>query len=234
MLNEEDHLRLQTIRAALRLDDAWESARAVDDALEHGLDFAASEAYGYLTACPTNVGTGLRASVMLHLPALVHLKQIEKVFRAATKTGLTVRGFYGEGTMASGDLYQISNQVTLGLTEDDILHNLSAMLPKMIEYEEACRRELSSRGRVKLEDKVHRGRAILGAARTLSSEEAMLHLSSVRLGIVLGILGDVDLQRVNELFVLTQPAHLQKREGRALEPEERDVRRAEFVREMLA
>ncbi len=233
MVNEEDHLRIQAIRSSLALRDAYRVAVEVDRQLEQELDFAASNRHGYLTACPTNVGTGMRASVMLHLPALVHLKQIEKVFRAASRTGLTVRGFYGEGTMASGDLYQISNQITLGKTEDEILDGLRQMLPKILEYEDICRRELSTRGRTKLEDKCHRALAILRSARCLTSEEAMQFLSSVRLGIVIDILQGVDLRRVNELFVLTQPAHLQQLEGRALEPEERDVRRATFVREHI-
>jgi protein arginine kinase len=234
MVNEEDHLRIQTIRSALGLEDAWRLAVDVDRALEKDLEYAATSQHGYLTACPTNVGTALRASVMLHLPALVQLKQIEKVFHAAAKTGLAVRGFYGEGTMASGDLYQISNQVTLGSTEEEILKNLHGMLPQIIEYEDRCRQELSSRGRLKLEDRVHRALATLRAARMLSSEEAMQYLSAVRLGIVLGILAGVDLARVNELFVLTQPAHLQKFEGRALSTDERDARRASFVRAVLS
>ena len=234
MINEEDHVRIQAIRAGLALDEAWQRAVTVDHELESHLEFAASTTHGYLTACPTNVGTGLRASVMLHLPALVHLKQIEKVFHAASRTGLTVRGFYGEGTMASGDLYQISNQRTLGHTEEEILESLNRMLPRILEYEEMCRRELSSRGHVKLEDKVHRALAILRSARTLTSEEAMQYLSSVRLGVVMGILGKVELSLLNELFVLTQPAHLQKLEERDLGPDERDVRRASFVRGALA
>ena len=144
-----------------------------------------------------------------------------------------MRGFYGEGTMASGDLYQISNQVTLGRTEEEILANLRDMLPRILEYEEVCRQELANRGRVKLEDKVHRSLALLRSARTLSSEEAMQFLSGVRLGIVMDILPDVGLGTVNELFVLTQPAHLQKLEGRALDAEQRDVRRAAYVRQSL-
>ena len=234
MINEEDHVRIQSIRAGLALEEAWQHALKVDHELERNLEFAASNKFGYLTACPTNVGTGLRASVMLHLPALVHLKQIEKVFHAASRTGLTVRGFYGEGTMASGDLYQISNQVTLGHTEEEILQSLRTMLPRILEYEEMCRAELASRGQLKLEDKVHRALAILRSARTLTSEEAMQYLSAVRLGFVMEILKNVDLSSLNELFVLTQPAHLQKLEGRELDPDERDVRRAAFVRSTLA
>lgn len=234
MVNEEDHLRIQSIRSSLSLEEAWERAVAVDRELEKDLDYAATNEYGYLTACPTNVGTGLRASVMLHLPALVHMKQIEKVFHACSRTGLTVRGFYGEGTMASGDLYQVSNQVTLGRTEEEILENLRGMLPRILEYEDVCRQQLLSRGRLRLEDKVHRSLATLRAARMLTSDEAMQFLSGVRLGVVLGIVDDLGLKDVNELFVLTQPAHLQKVEGRVLEPEERDALRAQYVRRALA
>lgn len=234
MINEEDHLRIQAVRSSLALNEAYDIAVSVDRNLEQEVEFAASNRFGYLTSCPTNVGTGLRASVMLHLPALVHLKQIERLFRAANRTGHTVRGFYGEGTMASGDLYQISNQVTLGRTEDETLAGLREMLPRFIAYEEQCREELGTRGRLKLEDKCHRALAILRAARTLSSDEAMKYLSAVRLGAVLGILDEVSLPRVSELFVLTQPAHLQKLEGRPLEPEERDTRRAAFVRACLS
>lgn len=234
MVGEEDHIRIQAIRAGLSIEEAWQQALGVDHELERHVAFAASAQYGYLTACPTNVGTALRASVMLHLPALVHLQQIEKVFHAASRTGLTVRGFYGEGTMASGDLYQISNQVTLGRTEEDILTSLRTMLPRILEYEELCRQELASRGRIRLEDKIHRALAILRSARTLTSEESIQYLSSVRLGVVMGLLEEVDLADLSELFVLTQPAHLQKLEGRELDAEERDVRRAAYVRARLA
>jgi protein arginine kinase len=235
MVNEEDHIRIQAIRSSLCLEETYRKALDVDLALERALDFAASQRYGYLTACPTNVGTGLRASVMLHLPAMVRMKQIEKLFNAARKTGLTVRGFYGEGTMASGDLYQISNQVTLGVTEEEILETLERILPKILDYERRCREELvSERRQLRLEDACHRGLAMLRAARILSTEEAMQSLSAVRLGIVTGLLGGVSLERINELFVLTQPAHVQKLGGRQLAPPERDAARADFVREHLA
>lgn len=233
MVNEEDHLRIQALRASMALEEAFLAARDVDVALESKVPFAFTKKHGYLTACPTNAGTGLRASVMLHLPALVHLKQIDRVFQAASRTGLAVRGFNGEGTPAVGDLYQISNQVTLGRSEEEVLDDLKKMLPRMLEYEDRCRQELATRGRVKLEDKVHRALAVLRAARTITSEEAMQHLSAVRLGVVLDLLPGLDLQRVSELFVLSQPAHLQKLEGRALEAEERDVRRATFLRARL-
>jgi protein arginine kinase len=235
MVNEEDHLRIQAIRASLSLDEAYARAVRIDRLLEREVEFAASTQFGYLTACPTNVGTGMRASVMLHLPAMVQMKQIEKLFHAANQTGLTVRGFYGEGTMASGDLYQISNQVTLGCTEEQILKELQKILPTILEYERRCREELlSDRRRLRLEDRCQRALATLRAARILSTDEAMQHVSAVRLGLVSGVLGGgIDLARVNALFVLTQPAHVQKIHGRAAEPAERDVLRAQLVRRTL-
>jgi protein arginine kinase len=234
MVNEEDHLRIQAIHSGLSLQDAWEDARRVDVSMEQGLPYAVSPTYGYLTACPTNVGTGLRASVMLHLPALVTAKQIDKVFQAASRTGLAVRGFYGEGTMASGDFYQISNQVTLGVAEEDILRSLERMLPTILEYERKVRRYLLADRRTRLEDKVHRALAILRNARMMASEEAMELLSAVRLGVVLGIADGPPVRAVNELFVLIQPAHLQKQAGRELESDDRDALRASLLRKALA
>ena len=234
MVNEEDHLRIQSIHSSLALEEAFEEALRVDNELEQRVEFAASTRYGYLTACPTNVGTGLRASVMLHLPAMVQMKQIEKLFQAAQQTGFAVRGFYGEGTMASGDLYQISNQITLGRTEREILDGLLRLLPSIMEYERRCRAELTSRKRrLKFEDRCHRALATLKAARLLTTEEAMQFLSLVRLGGVLDVFDDLSIQRVNELFVLVQPAHVQKQAGEALEPEERDAARARLVRAAL-
>lgn len=235
MVNEEDHLRIQAVRSSLSIRDAYEDALRVDAALEQVLPFAASPRWGYLTSCPTNVGTGLRASVMLHLPAMVQMKQVEKLFHATKQTGLTVRGFYGEGTMASGDLYQISNQVTLGKDESAILSGLEKMLPSILRYEARCRDELQApRHRLKLEDRCHRALAVLGAARLLTTEEAMQQLSLVRLGLVLGVLGGVEASRVNELFVLVQPAHVQKLADATLEPGDRDAARAALVRRTLA
>jgi protein arginine kinase len=234
MVNEEDHIRIQSIKTSLGLEDAWRTAVEIDRALESELDFAASATFGYLTACPTNVGTGLRASVMLHLPAMVQMKQIEKLFNAAHRTGLTVRGFYGEGTMASGDLYQISNQVTLAVTEEEILEGLEAILPTILDYERKCREELLTDRRViSVEDRCHRALALLRAARVLSSDEAMANLSAVRLGIVTGIVKGLNVEQVNELFVLTQPAHIQKMRGETIDPPARDAVRAAFVRENL-
>jgi protein arginine kinase len=233
MVNEEDHVRLQAIRSGLALEEAWKAALDLDKALEEQVPWATSPAYGYLTACPTNVGTGLRASVMLHLPALVYAKHIDRVFQAAGKTGLAVRGYYGEGTMASGDFYQISNQVTLGVSEEDILRSVHRMLPTILEYEREVRQHLLSKRRVRLEDKVHRARAVLRSARAVTSEEAMELLSAVRMGVVLKILDAPTVEEVNELFVLTQPAHLQKLAGREIDADERDVERATLLRARL-
>ena len=234
MINEEDHVRIQAIQSSLNLEETFRVARAIDQQLEQDLEFAASEDFGYLTACPTNVGTGMRASVMLHLPAMVQMKQIEKLFHAAKDTSLAVRGFYGEGTVASGDLYQISNQVTLGVTEEEILQALDQIIPTILDYERTCREELvSERRRLGVEDRCHRALATLRSARILNTEEAMENLSTIRLGIVTGILGNVALPRVNELFVLTQPAHIQKLRGAGIDPVERDAERARFVRESL-
>jgi protein arginine kinase len=234
MVNEEDHLRLQAIHSGLALEAAFEDALRLDLGFEEALPYAVSPQWGYLTACPTNVGTGLRASVMLHLPALVYAKQMEKVFQAAARTNLAVRGFYGEGTMASGDFYQISNQVTLGLDEKDVLRSLHRMLPTIVQYEREVRQHLLDQRRTKLEDKVHRALAVLRAARTLTSEEAMEMLSAVRLGVVLGLLPSPDVKAVNELFVLVQPAHLQKLSRKELDPDERDVQRAALLRQRLS
>ncbi|MHC4957313.1 MAG: protein arginine kinase [Planctomycetota bacterium] len=233
MVNEEDHLRIQAIRAGFAVDDAYEAIHGIDERMDSELEFAFSEEFGYLTACPTNAGTGMRASVMLHLPALVFTKQIDKVFASVTKIHLAVRGFYGEGTQASGDFYQISNQVTLGIGEEEILDLLGRVVPKIVAYEREVREHLVARERVSLEDRVWRALGVLKVARSISSEETMDLLSSVRLGVNLGLLGDVNISTVNELFILTQPAHLQRLEQRDLDADERDATRASFIRTQL-
>jgi protein arginine kinase len=235
MVNEEDHLRIQAIRSGLALDDAFAEGRAVDVALEDHVSYAVSAAYGYLTACPTNVGTGLRASVMLHLPALVYAQEMNRVFQAASRTGLAVRGFYGEGTKAMGDFYQISNQVTLGVSEEEILRKLSRMIPTLLDYERKVREHLLSNFRTKLEDRVFRAQAILQAARSVSTDEAMEHLSALRLGVVVGLLTKWRMPDVHELFVLIQPAHLKRLAGRPLDSAaDRDVARATMLRDRLS
>ncbi|MHC4469878.1 MAG: protein arginine kinase [Planctomycetota bacterium] len=233
MVNEEDHLRAQVIYSGMELDRAWDEMERVDQVLEKDLEFAFSPQFGYLTACPTNVGTGMRASVMLHLPALVMTKQIEKVFQAVTKINLAVRGLYGEGTQASGDFYQISNQVTLGVSEISIIDNIKRVVPRIIQYERNVREHLKTEERLSLEDKVYRARGILKNARSITSEETMNLLSAVRLGVNVGLIDDMPVEAVNELFVVTQPGHLQKMEGRELDPKERDHIRARFIRTKL-
>ncbi|HEY3321335.1 MAG TPA: protein arginine kinase [Planctomycetota bacterium] len=233
MVNEEDHIRLQVLQSGFQLQEAWRMASQIDDALEQHLDYSFSPQLGYLTACPTNVGTGLRVSVMLHLPALVLTRHIEKVFQAVGKINLAVRGLYGEGTEASGHFYQISNQVTLGRTEEEIVRNVQDVVPTIVGYEHRARQSLLAKDRKRLEDRVWRAYGMLKYAQLLPSDEAMMLLSAVRMGVHLGLLKDLSLRTVNELFIFTQPAHLQKLTGRVLEPMERDTKRAEFVRSKL-
>lgn len=234
MVNEEDHLRIQVLRSGLQLEEAWEQINAIDDKLEAKLDFAFHPRFGYLTACPTNVGTGIRVSVMLHLPALKLTGEIEKVFRAAKDMRLAVRGLYGEGTEATGDFYQISNQTTLGKSEDAIIsefrHNV---IPKIIEYEHHARKLLLNDRTIALDDKVCRALGLLRSARLLTSEEVMFLLSHLRMGINLGRIKDMNIGMVNELFLLTQPAHLQKLQGKKLEGDLRRAARADFIRQRL-
>jgi protein arginine kinase len=233
MVNEEDHLRIQVLRSGFQPEEAWAQISEIDDCLERLLNYAFSPQFGYLTACPTNCGTGLRVSVMLHLPALVMTKQIEKVFQAVSKINLAVRGFYGEGTQASGDFYQISNQMTLGRSEVEILKQLLDVVPQIIKYERNIREALVAENKKTLEDRVWRAYGMLRSARTITSEETMDLLSAVRMGVNLGLLDKVKIGTVNELFIQTQPAHLQKIEGRKLETPERDIARASFIRGRL-
>ncbi len=234
MVNEEDHLRLQVLKSGLQLDEAWEQIDAVDDALEEQLEFAFHPRFGYLTACPTNVGTGIRVSVMLHLPALKLTGEIEKVFRAAKDMKLAVRGLYGEGTEATGDFYQVSNQTTLGKEEQEIIADFKHVtIPKIIEYEQQARRTLRGERATALDDIVFRALGLLTSARLMSSEEALKLLSHLRLGIHLGRVKDIEIASVNELVLMTQPAHLQKLMGKKLEGDNRKAARAEFIRYKL-
>jgi protein arginine kinase len=212
----------------------WERINALDDQLEERLDYAFNGQLGYLTACPTNVGTGIRVGVMLHLPALVQTKQIEKVFRALHKINLAVRGLYGEGTQAFGDFYQISNQQTLGKSEQELIRNLSDVVPQIINYERTARQQLVNEKRQFLHDQVSRAYGLLKTAHQISSEETMHLLSSVRMGINLGLIDDLAIPTVNELFIHTQPAHLQKIQGAPLEVDERNIARASYLRNRLA
>lgn len=234
MVNEEDHLRIQVLRSGLQLEEAWEQINAVDDRIESKLDFAFHPRFGYLTACPTNVGTGIRVSVMLHLPALKLTGEIEKVFRAAKDMRLAVRGLYGEGTEATGDFYQVSNQTTLGKSEDAIISEFRHMvIPKIIEYEQHARKLLLNDRTVALDDKVCRALGLLRSARLLTSEEVLFLLSHLRMGINLGRIKNLEINTINELFLLTQPAHLQKIQGKKLEGDIRRAARADYIRQRL-
>ncbi|MCL6454734.1 MAG: protein arginine kinase [Alicyclobacillus sp.] len=233
MVNEEDHLRIQCIMPGFRLAEAWQQANRVDDALESLLPYAFHERYGYLTACPTNVGTGIRASVMMHLPGLVLTGQIHRMLSAVSQVGLTVRGIYGEGSESVGNLFQVSNQITLGETEEEIIGNLSSIVHQLIEHERAARRALLSQNRGDLEDRVCRSFGILAYARKMDSKETLQRLSDVRLGIDLGIIRGVSASILKELMVVTQPAFLQKYFREELTPGERDIRRAALIRERL-
>ena len=233
MVNEEDHLRLQVLRSGFALDDCWNEINRLDDAIEQKVNYAFSEEFGYLTACPTNVGTGMRSSVMLHLPGLVFKKEIEKVFRALQKINLAVRGLYGEGSRASGDFYQISNQVTLGKAESTVLEEIRKVIPEIIAYERRAREALLRESRELLHDKVRRAYGTLRNAMMMTSEETMDLLSNVRLGVNLGLIDDIEIGAVNELFLQTQPAHLQKLIGQSLDGEERNSARARWLRTRL-
>ncbi|ACL68847.1 protein arginine kinase [Halothermothrix orenii] len=233
MINEEDHLRLQVLIPGLQLEGAWETASELDDLLEEKLDFAFSQKWGYLSACPTNVGTGLRASVMVHLPALNLTNNINKMLGAISKVGLTVRGIYGEGSEYVGNLYQISNQVTLGHTEKEIIANLKSVTSQIIEQERQARNLLLKEKEIEVRDRVNRSFGILSHAYQISSEEALRMLSNVKLGIDMGIITDVDTGVLSELMVLIRPAHLQKLEGKELTPTERDIKRAELIKTRL-
>jgi protein arginine kinase len=232
MINEEDHLRIQSIRSGLALGTAWQEVDKIDDKIEAGLDYAFSQRFGYLTACPTNVGTGVRMSVMLHLPGLRLTGEIEKVKRAAQDMSLAVRGFYGEGSEAVGDLYQLSNQTTLGKSEATILKELEGeIIPRVIEYERESRRNLLDKRRVVIEDQVCRAWGLLSNARLLTTEEAMQALSLVRMGMLISLLKPaIDVKQVNQLMLLVQPAHLQRVVGKELDQEQRRIARATFMR----
>lgn len=234
MVNEEDHLRLQVLQSGLNLREGWAIAAELDRQLEEHLAYAFSPEWGYLTCCPTNVGTGLRASAMLHLPCLVMTKQIGRVLHAITKLGLTARGLYGEGTEATGNFFQISNQVSLGRTEAELVDTLERLAAQVVQQEEAAREAILRTSREALEDRIWRAYGTLRSAQIITSTETTDLLSLVRLGVDLGIIPTLNRATINTLFITTQPAHLQRLEGRSLASRERDVRRARLLRESLA
>ncbi len=234
MILEEDHLRIQVVHSGLELQAAWEQMEQVHELLQQHLTFAFHEQFGYLTACPTNVGTGMRVSVMMHLPALVLTRQMEQLFRSLQKINLAVRGLYGEGSQPVGDFFQISNQVTLGRSEQDLLRQVGEVIPTILEYERKAREYLLKEGYENVLDQVNRAYGILKACRTISSEETLQLLSRVRMGVNMGLIQDVPLEVLNKLIIYTQPAHLQKLHGEQLDSAQRNIHRARYLREMLA
>lgn len=233
MINEEDHLRIQCFLPGLQLNESLNKALEIDDALEAELSLAFDERRGYLTSCPTNTGTGMRASVMIHLPAFVITGQINNLFQNISQLGMTVRGLYGEGTEMIGNLFQLSNQITLGQTEEDIRSKLSSITEQIVEQERLMREKLNADMKYQIEDKVGRAYGILTNARVITSNEAMILLSEVRLGVDMGILKDINAFALNELLVAIRPAHLQRKVGREMEAFERDIKRAEVIKEKL-
>jgi protein arginine kinase len=256
MINEEDHLRMQVFKGGLQLSRCAEQINCIDDMIEQKVDYAFSPRYGYLTACPTNLGTGIRVSVMLHLPALKMTGQIEKFLNATRDMNLAVRGLFGEGTEAAGDFYQLSNQVSLGVSEAEVVAQFeNAVIPEIVEYENAARNQLLSREPEVLDDKISRATALLRNARLISSQEALFLLSHLRMGVnmhermgvstpaiekLFKISGTADKQEglsittINRLFMLTQPAHLQLNYGKALDATHRDILRAKIIRSALS
>ena len=233
MVNEEDHLRIQTIISGFQMEEAWESLNRVDNDLSGRLHFAFSEKYGYLTACPTNVGTGMRVSVLIHLPALVLTKAIDETLKGITQVGLSVRGFYGEGTEVLGNLFQISNYTTLGKTEHEVLSTIRNVVAQLIGFEKRACETLLKEAKAQIEDKIWRAYGILNNSRLLTSSEFMSLSSALRLGITLEIITNIDLKSLNQLMILVQPAHIQKYLKHEMESGERDFFRANVVREHL-
>lgn len=233
MVNEEDHLRMQVLLPGLQLDEAWQAANRLDDTLEQHLDFAYDERSGYLTAWPTNLGTGLRASVMLHLPGLVMTRQAPQVFTTLAQVGIVVRGLYGEGSEALGNIFQISNQVSLGLTEEELVHNLTAVAQQIVGRERSARQHLLANAGLALADRVGRSWGILTNARVMTSDEALRLLSDVKLGSDLDLLEGPLPCTFAELTVMTRPSFLQIEAGRELAPGERDEIRADTLRSHL-
>src|ERR1700691_140089 len=233
MINEEDHLRMQALRPGLQLRQAWMAIDQVDSELERKLDYAFNPELGYLTACPTNLGTGIRVSAMLHLPGLVLSEQITQIISSVNKLGLAVRGLYGEGTEALGNVFQVSNQMTLGEVEPDIVERLNKVLMQIIEHEENARAVLLEKKPKIVYNQIGRAYGILANAHSIASKETMNLLSLMRLGIDLGEFPSTERALIDELFVITQPAHLQKQFTEKLVAEERDLLRADMLRERL-
>jgi protein arginine kinase len=233
MINEEDHIRMQALRPGLQLKQAWRAIDSFDSDLENKLEYAFSNKLGYLTACPTNLGTGIRVSAMLHLPGLVLSEQINQIVQAVNKLGLAVRGLYGEGTEALGNVFQVSNQMTLGDSESDIVERMNKVLSQIIEHEENARTNLLEKKCKAVYNHIGRAYGILANAHSISSKETMNLLSLMRLGVDLKLFPDLQRWLVDELVIVTQPAHLQKVFSEKLNAEERDLLRADMLRDRL-
>lgn len=234
MVNEEDHIRIQCIYPGFQIDTAYEKANQVDSDLERNLNYAFDETFGYLTSCPSNTGTGMRASVMMHLPALTITKQIERIIPAISRLGMVVRGSYGEGSEALGNIYQISNQTTLGKSEEEILKDLESISKRLIAHERKSREVLLAKSQIHLENRLYRSLGTVTHARILPSAEAARCLSDVRLGIDLDIIENIDMTILNELMIFMQPGFLQQYAGTELTSEQRDIFRAQLFRDRLA
>lgn len=233
MINEEDHIRIQTLFPGLKLNEAWELCSEIDDNLERKIDYAYDEKLGFLTSCPTNVGTGLRASVMVHLPCLAMTGHINTIIEALRKVGLTVRGLYGEGSEALGNLYQISNQITLGQSEEDIIVKLNKVISQIVARERNTRRYLMESKALELEDKIYRSLGILTHSRLMSSKEAMNHLSNIKLGWDINLIQNKKLKEIVKLMIDIQPANIQKTLEKDMLSSERDNARAGIIRKFI-
>lgn len=233
MVNEEDHIRIQSLASGLQLQEAYENAKQLDEWIGRQVTYAYDERFGYLTTCPTNVGTGLRASVMVHLPALTMSKQMPKLIQMMTRLGMVVRGIYGEGSENLGNIYQISNQVTLGKSDEMILNDLSQLVEQIILKERLTRQRLLKNTPVSLEDRLSRSYGVLLHARILSSEEAAMCLSNVRLGVDLQLLPSISSSLLNECLLFMQPGFIQRYAGEVLQPAERDIYRAKYLQQQL-
>lgn len=233
MINEEDHIRLQCITSGFNVKEAYDVANKIDDMMEENLTYAFDEKLGYKTACPTNLGTGLRVSAMLHLPALTMNDEINGIFKALTQVGMTIRGLYGEGSKVEGNIYQVSNQITLGVNEGDIINNIEAVVAQLTSQEYRAREQFINKYKYELEDKIYRSLGILRTAVILSSKECLDLLSNVRMGIEMGLIKDMDRGFFNKLLIDTQPYSLQLNIGRELDAKERDIERATLVRNYI-
>ena len=234
LVAEEDHLRIQAILPGLNLERTAKLADTIDNKIAEKVEYAYDDKFGFLTSCPTNVGTGIRSSVMLHLPALVMTKQINKIIEAAVQVGLTVRGIYGEGSEPLGNLFQVSNQVTLGMSEEEIILNLQGVVEQVIELERKRRQEILTNNRAQFVDQILRNYGILANATIISSKEATVRLSELRLGIALKLIDQLSLRDVDELFVKIQPGYLQYVTGSELNESERDIERAKIIRKRIS